>query len=98
MIEKHYEIESVVPADPPAGMEGANWHCYVIVQGSNRIRGYRQGSRKAVTTAVQEIIAQLNERRFGKRGRVQVSSPAAKKPEEKKPEENKPAEKQAEGK
>jgi hypothetical protein len=93
MIEKQYEIESVVPADPPADMEGTNWHCYVIVQGSNKIRGYRQGSRKAVTTAVQEIVAQLNERRFGKRGRVQASSTAVKKPEDKKPEDKKPASK-----
>ena len=68
-----YEIDSVRPSASPQGMDTEGWHCYVIVQGSNSIRGYRQGSHQVVTRAVQEIVDQLNERRFGKRAR-----PAAK--------------------
>ncbi|MDH3351389.1 MAG: hypothetical protein OEM51_07555 [Gammaproteobacteria bacterium] len=67
LMEDPYRIDSVTPSNPPSGMVGADWHCYVIVQGSNSIRGFRPGSHRAVTNAVQEIVAQLNERRFGKR-------------------------------
>jgi len=67
-----YEIVSVRRADPPSGAEVSDWHRYVITQGSNTINGYRQGNLKAVTTAVEEIVAQLNERRLNKRGRVHL--------------------------
>ncbi len=36
------------------------------------ISGFRQGSLKVVTGAVEEIITQLNERQLGKRGRVNL--------------------------
>jgi len=72
-----YAITSISKADPPDGAEGTNWHCYVIEQGSNCIRGFRQGTQAAVREAVEEIVAQLNERRLGKRGRINM--PAAKK-------------------
>jgi len=62
-----YQIDSVKPTEAPAGMQGLDWHCYVINQGSNSIRGYRQGSRPVVMDAVEQIVNQLNERRFGKR-------------------------------
>ncbi len=67
-----YEIVSVQRADPPPGVEGADWYSYVIAQGSNTINGCRQGNLKAVTIAVEEIVEQLNERRLGKRGRVNL--------------------------
>ncbi len=73
-----YAIVSIVKSDPPEGTEGTNWHCYIIEQGNNTIRGYRQGSLKAVRLAVEEIVEQLNERRLGKRGRINAA-PAAKK-------------------
>ncbi len=60
-------------------MEGSNWHQYVIAfEGSDTIHGYQQGNLKAVTKAVEEIVAQMNERHLGKRGRVQL--PLGKKP------------------
>lgn len=65
-----FEIVSIEPANPPHGSAGKNWHRYVIVQGTNTIQGYRQGSLRAVTRAVKEIVVQLNERRNGKVGRV----------------------------
>jgi len=68
-----YEIVSVRPANPPSGVEGSNWHQYVIAfEGSNTIHGYQQGNLRVVTRAVEEIVAQLNERHMGKRGRVQL--------------------------
>jgi hypothetical protein len=72
MIGEDFEIVSVEPADPPSGMAGGGWHCYTIEQGENTIRGYRQGNLKSVTRSVEEIVARLNERRYGKRGRVHL--------------------------
>ena len=73
MIEEDYQIVSVEPTDPPPGMAGTGWHCYIIEQGKNEIRGYQQGKLKAVTESVQEIVVRLNERRYGKRGRVHLN-------------------------
>ncbi len=76
-----YEIVSIRRAKPPPGAEGCNWHRYVIAfEGTNTIQGCRQGNLRAVTRAVQEIVAQLNERHLGKSGRVQL--PLAKKSDE----------------
>jgi hypothetical protein len=84
MIEENYEIQSVRPTEPPSDMEGSDWHNYVIVQGTNTIQGYRQGSLKSVTKAVREIVFRLNERRTGKRGRVNLVMQPSKKPANKK--------------
>lgn len=72
MVEKDYEIVLVEPSEPPDNMVGSGWHCYVIGEGVNRIRGYRQGDLASVTTSVEEIVLRLNERRIGKRGRVHL--------------------------
>mgnify|MGYP001552205102 FL=1 len=68
MIEDDYEIVSVESTNPPERMTGTGWHCYVIGQGTNTIRGYQQGSLEAVRQSVEEIVTRLNERRLGKRG------------------------------
>ncbi len=58
-----YQIVSVRRAEPPPGGEGPYWYRYVIAfEGTNTIHGCRQGSLKAVTRAVEEIVAQMNER------------------------------------
>ena len=65
-----YEIVSVRRAKRPPGGKGSYWHRYVIAfEGSNTIHGCRQGGLKAVTGAVEEIVAQLNERRLSKTSR-----------------------------
>ncbi len=72
-MEQPYEIVLVQRAEPPPGVEGSNWHKYVIAyEGRNTTHGCRQGGLKAVTSAVEEIVANLNERHFGKRGRVHM--------------------------
>ena len=66
-----YEIVSIQPAEPPSGGKGSNWFRYVIaLEGKNTITGYRQGGLKAVTSGLVEMIAQLNERHWNKRGRT----------------------------
>ena len=68
-----YEIVSVQRAEPPPGAEGPYWYRYVIaLEGSNTIHGCRQGGLKAVTRAVEELVAQLNERHLDKRSRVHL--------------------------
>ncbi len=68
-----YEVVSVRRAEAPSGVEGTNWHRYEIAfEGSNTIHGYQPGSLKAVRQAVEEMVAQLNERHMGKRGRVNL--------------------------
>ena len=94
------EIESV---EPPVEGAGKYWCKYTIVQGPNTITGYRQGGVKAVRKAVNEMIADMNQRRMGKRGRVHLTSssksaankPAATKPVATKPAAKKPAVKKA---
>ncbi len=61
-----YQIVSVRRAKPPPGAESSYWYRYVIAfKGTNTIHGCRQGGLKAVTRAVEEIVAQLNERHLG---------------------------------
>ena len=76
LLEGEYEIRSIEPTDPPPEMEGNDWHRYVIGLGEETISGYQRGTRKAVTQSVQEIVARLNERRHGKRGRVHLDMSA----------------------
>ena len=79
-LEQPYEVVSVRRAKPPPGAEGSYWYRYVIAfEGTKTIHGCRQGGVKAVTRAVEEIVAQLNERHLGKRGRVNLVWPPKKK-------------------
>ena len=65
-----YEFVSIKRAEPPPDAESSNWYRYVIAfEGTNTIHGCRQGSLKEVTSAVEEMIVQLNERHSKKRGR-----------------------------
>ena len=72
MSVEEYAIVSVEPTSPPRDMDGTDWHCYIIEQGNNTIRGYQQGKITAVRESVEAIVERLNERRFGKRGRVHL--------------------------
>lgn len=76
-IRENYEIVSVEPSDPPGGMTGDAWHRYVIEQGTNRMVGYQPGSLDTVMVQVKELVARLNDRRNGKRAKVQITKPAA---------------------
>ncbi len=72
-MRQYYVIESIQQAEPPPGGKGSYWYRYVIAfEGTNTIHGCRQGGLKAVMRAVEEIVAQLNERHLDNRGRVQL--------------------------
>ncbi len=72
-----YEIVSVRRAEPPPGGKGSYWYRYVIAfEGTNTIHGCQQGGIKDVTRAVEEMVAQMNERhlkRSTKSGRVDIA-------------------------
>ena len=70
--QQPYRIQSIVSTKPPKGAEGSSWFHYVIVQGDNLINGYLQGSLESVTHTIEENVELLNERRLGKRGRLQT--------------------------
>ncbi len=58
-----YQIVSVRRAKAPPGGKGSNWYRYVIAfEGTHTIHGCRQGGLKAVTRAVEEMVAKMNER------------------------------------
>lgn len=68
-----FEVSSITRAEAPEGAGSASWYRYEIAQGHNEIVGHREGSLKAVTEAVAEIVLRLNERRMGKAGRVHLT-------------------------
>jgi hypothetical protein len=73
MLPESFQLGPVEKAKAPDGGDGADWFRYTIQQGPNTITGYRQGSQRAVTKAVKEIVVELNERRNGKKGRVHLT-------------------------
>ena len=68
-----FELSDIERTKAPDGGGGQDWYRYIITQGPNKITGYRQGSQRAVTKAVKEIILELNERRNGKKARVHLT-------------------------
>jgi hypothetical protein len=71
--DQPYELVSVQETSAPMGSEGNGWFSYQIAQGTNRITGYRQGTRTAIEAELRETVVALNERRSPRRGRVQLT-------------------------
>ena len=62
-----FKIVSVQRAERPPDGIGSNWHRYVIAfEGTNTIHGCQQGGLKAVTKAVEEMVAQMNNRHLNR--------------------------------
>jgi hypothetical protein len=73
-MEQPYKIVSIEKSASPPGNDGSTWYSYVIAFGGmSTVNGCRQGSLKDVTTAVDEIIEQLNDRHFKKRNKEKKS-------------------------
>jgi hypothetical protein len=71
-LDNAYELISVRSARVPTGADGDDWYQYVIRQGDNEIRGYRQGSLVVVTADVEALVERLNDRRNLKPGRTHI--------------------------
>ena len=63
-----FELVSVDEAKAPSGTEGEKWCKYISKQGSNEIVGYSVGSTRKGTREAKAKVAELNQRRYGKRG------------------------------
>ena len=61
IVDTLYRLESVEPAPAPGSAEGS-WFRYVIVQGSNRIVGFRSEPLTALRPILDEMVNRLNER------------------------------------
>jgi hypothetical protein len=72
-LDESFQLDNIERAQAPDGGAGQSWFRYTITQGPNTITGYRQGSQRAVSKAVKEIVVELNERRRGKKGRVHLT-------------------------
>lgn len=57
-----FQVVSVEPTTPPAGMPDGKWHRYVIGQGTSKIEGMKLGSLKSVTQHAETVADDLNER------------------------------------
>ena len=60
-----FRIIELVKGDPPEPDDTREWYRYVISQGDKPITGLRQGSKRSVKAAVDEVVLRLNERRMG---------------------------------
>ena len=72
-LDESFQLDNIERAQAPDGGAGQSWFRYTITQGPNTITGYRQGSQRAVSKAVKDIVVELNERRRGKKGRVHLT-------------------------
>jgi hypothetical protein len=63
-----FEVIDVTKIATPDGMEGKNWHSYIIKRGSTEIKGQKPGTLKKVTEHAKQVAADLNERCSGKLG------------------------------
>ncbi len=64
-----FKIIELTKTDPPEADDNREWHRYVISQGDKPIVGLRQGSKRSVKAAIEEVVLRMNERRLGKTGR-----------------------------
>ena len=72
-IDHPFILDSITETDSPMHPGEAEWHRYVINQGTNQIVGYRRGALKNVRAEVDEIVLQLNARRTIKPGRKHIT-------------------------
>ncbi len=72
-----FEIIELIKTDPPEADDEREWYRYVISQGDKPIVGLRQGSKRSVKMAIEEVVLRMNERRLGKTGRPTPSRKTA---------------------
>jgi hypothetical protein len=77
---KPFKIIELTKTDTPDAEDTREWYRYVISQGDKPIVGLRQGSKRSVKMAIDEVVLRMNERRLGKTGRpsaARKTEPAA---------------------
>jgi len=61
-IKGQFKVIEVVKITAPEGMEGKDWHSYIIKRGATEIVGQKPGSRTMVTKHAKQVAADLNAR------------------------------------
>jgi hypothetical protein len=61
LLGEPFRLDSISEVAAPEGAEGL-WQQYVIVQGTNTIKGLRAGTRAEVNLQVESMVERLNER------------------------------------
>jgi hypothetical protein len=61
LLGEPFRLDSISDVPAPEGGEGV-WQQYVIVQGTNTIKGLRAGTRSEVSLQVEVMVERLNER------------------------------------
>jgi len=61
-IKGQFEVIKVAKIAAPKGMEGKDWHSYIIKRGSTEITGQKPGSKQIVTEHAAQVAADLNAR------------------------------------
>ena len=79
-----FKIIELTKTDPPESDDAREWYRYVISQGDKPIVGMRQGSKRSVKMAIEEVVLRMNERRLGKTGRPTATRKTETTPEVKK--------------
>jgi len=68
-----YRVVNVEKTEAPDGMEGDNWHLYVIGRGNSKIEGKKPGTLNQVTEHAETVAEDLNSRAGAKSGSIYVS-------------------------
>ncbi len=61
-LKGQFEVIKVARITAPEGMEGKDWHSYVIKRGTTEILGHKPGSKQIVTEHALQVAADLNAR------------------------------------
>ena len=61
-IKGQFEVIRVSRITAPEGMDGKDWHSYIIKRGATEILGQKPGSKQNVTEHAKQIAADLNAR------------------------------------
>jgi hypothetical protein len=60
--DRTYRVVSVEKTEPPAGIEGGSWYCYIITLDSETIVGNRRGTLRQVTQYAEDSAQNLSVR------------------------------------
>lgn len=61
-LRSQFEVIEVTKITTPEGMDGKNWHSYIIRRGPTEISGQKPGTLKIVTEHAKQVAADLNAR------------------------------------
>ncbi len=61
-IKGQFQVVKVIKTTAPQGMEGKDWHSYIIKRGATEILGQKPGPKQMVMEHAEQVAADLNAR------------------------------------